>query len=74
MSRPDIAGYRTRIASNSNPQGLAAALRNLGTGALPSLWKRLPELRMPVTVLVGERDTKFAALANEMARCIRGPP
>ncbi len=56
----------------SSPQGLAAALRNLGTGALPSLWPRLSELRMPVTLLVGERDTKFTALAGEMARCIPG--
>jgi pimeloyl-ACP methyl ester carboxylesterase len=47
--------------------GLAAALRGLGTGALPSLWERLPELTMPVTLIVGERDEKFRAIAARMA-------
>jgi 2-succinyl-6-hydroxy-2,4-cyclohexadiene-1-carboxylate synthase len=54
----------------STPAGLAAALRGLGTGALPSLWEQLPRLRMPVTLIAGERDTKFTALAEEMARLI----
>lgn len=47
--------------------GLARALRGLGTGALPSLWDRLGEIRMPVTLIVGERDEKFQALAAQMA-------
>jgi 2-succinyl-6-hydroxy-2,4-cyclohexadiene-1-carboxylate synthase len=55
---------------HSTPRGLASALRGLGTGALPALWRRLPELTMPVTLLAGERDRKFTALAHEMARCI----
>ncbi|HET9094073.1 MAG TPA: 2-succinyl-6-hydroxy-2,4-cyclohexadiene-1-carboxylate synthase [Solirubrobacteraceae bacterium] len=54
----------------STPQDLAAALRGLGTGSLPSAWERLPELRMPVSLIVGERDAKFTALAHEMARRI----
>lgn len=52
------------------PAGLAAALRGLGTGALPSVWGRLAELRMPVTLVVGERDAKFTAIAGEMAALI----
>jgi 2-succinyl-6-hydroxy-2,4-cyclohexadiene-1-carboxylate synthase len=47
--------------------GLAAALRGLGTGALPSLWDRLGELEMPVTLVTGERDAKFRAIAERMA-------
>jgi 2-succinyl-6-hydroxy-2,4-cyclohexadiene-1-carboxylate synthase len=47
--------------------GLAAALRGLGTGALPSLWERLGELTMPVTLVTGERDAKFRAIAERMA-------
>jgi 2-succinyl-6-hydroxy-2,4-cyclohexadiene-1-carboxylate synthase len=50
----------------NTPAGLAAALRNLGTGALPSLWGRLGELEMPVALVVGERDEKFRAIAGEM--------
>jgi 2-succinyl-6-hydroxy-2,4-cyclohexadiene-1-carboxylate synthase len=51
----------------STPAGLAAALRGLGTGALPSLWDRLGELAMPVTLVVGERDAKFREIAARMA-------
>jgi 2-succinyl-6-hydroxy-2,4-cyclohexadiene-1-carboxylate synthase len=51
----------------SQPAGLAAALRGLGTGALPSLWERLGELNVPVDLVVGERDEKFRAIAAEMA-------
>jgi 2-succinyl-6-hydroxy-2,4-cyclohexadiene-1-carboxylate synthase len=51
----------------STPAGLARALRSLGTGALPSLWDRLGELSMAVTLVVGERDLKFHSIALEMA-------
>lgn len=51
----------------NTPAGLAAALRGLGTGALPSLWGRLGQLTMPVDLVVGERDTKFRTIAEEMA-------
>ena len=67
------AGVREAVHADrlrSTPAGLAAALRGLGTGALPPLWDRLGELRMPVTLVVGERDTKFVAVANEMAQAI----
>ncbi|HEY2316813.1 MAG TPA: 2-succinyl-6-hydroxy-2,4-cyclohexadiene-1-carboxylate synthase [Solirubrobacteraceae bacterium] len=51
----------------NTPAGLAAALRGLGTGALPSLWERLGEIEVPVDLVVGERDAKFQAVAAEMA-------
>jgi 2-succinyl-6-hydroxy-2,4-cyclohexadiene-1-carboxylate synthase len=54
----------------STPAGLARALRGLGTGALPSLWERLGELPMPVTLAVGERDHKFSEIAHQMAPAI----
>jgi len=50
----------------NDPAGLAAALRGLGTGALPSLWPRLGELEIPVELIVGERDVKFRATAEQM--------
>jgi 2-succinyl-6-hydroxy-2,4-cyclohexadiene-1-carboxylate synthase len=34
---------------------------------LPSLWERLPELTVPVTLIVGERDLKFRDIAAAMA-------
>ena len=51
----------------NTPDGLARALRGLGTGALPSLWERLPEVTVPVALVVGERDDRFRAIAGEMA-------
>jgi len=51
----------------NEPAGLAAALRGLGTGALPSLWPRLGDLEIPVDLIVGERDAKFGAIAEQMA-------
>jgi 2-succinyl-6-hydroxy-2,4-cyclohexadiene-1-carboxylate synthase len=56
----------------STPAGLARALRGLGTGALPSLWERLGELPMPVTLVVGERDQKFREIAARMAAAAPG--
>jgi 2-succinyl-6-hydroxy-2,4-cyclohexadiene-1-carboxylate synthase len=50
--------------------GLAAALRGLGTGVMPSLWERLGELAMPVELVVGERDEKFRAVAERMAAAL----
>lgn len=51
----------------SSAPGLAAALRGMGTGAMDPLWDRLGELRMPVTLLAGEHDEKFRAIADRMA-------
>ena len=71
---PVLAGQpaevRERVHADrlrNTPAGLARALRGLGTGALPPLWDRLGELTMPVTLIVGERDAKFQAIADEMA-------
>jgi 2-succinyl-6-hydroxy-2,4-cyclohexadiene-1-carboxylate synthase len=71
---PVLAGQPAHVLAAVNadrrrnrPQGLAAALRGLGTGALPSLWDRLPQLRVPTALIVGERDQKFRATAARMA-------
>lgn len=47
--------------------GIAAALRGIGSGMMPPLWERLPELGMPVTVLAGERDGKYRQLGARIA-------
>lgn len=67
----DVAAEVHRDRLRSAPAGLAAALRGLGTGALPSLWGRLDELAMPVELVVGERDGKFMGIADEMAARMR---
>jgi 2-succinyl-6-hydroxy-2,4-cyclohexadiene-1-carboxylate synthase len=50
----------------NQPRALAAALRGVGTGEMQSLWGRLSELRMPASVVVGERDAKFLALGRRL--------
>jgi 2-succinyl-6-hydroxy-2,4-cyclohexadiene-1-carboxylate synthase len=52
--------------------GLAAALHGLGAGAMEPVWDRLGELAMPVTVLAGERDAKYTAIAQRIATLVRG--
>jgi 2-succinyl-6-hydroxy-2,4-cyclohexadiene-1-carboxylate synthase len=54
----------------SRPDALAAALRGIGTGEMESLWGRLAELTMPVTVLVGARDEKFQASGKRMTELL----
>lgn len=72
-SNPVLAGQPGWVQEDrlrNTPAGLARALRALGTGALPSLWDDLADLRMPVVLVVGERDHKFRAIADEMAAAI----
>lgn len=49
-----------------SPEGLATSLRDMGTGAQPDFWPALSGLRMPVTLLTGELDPKFTAIADQM--------
>jgi 2-succinyl-6-hydroxy-2,4-cyclohexadiene-1-carboxylate synthase len=79
-AQPLFAGMPRGIAQQADADrrrntapGLAAALRGLGTGAMPSLWERLGELPMPVDLVVGERDAKFRAIAERMAERLREP-
>jgi 2-succinyl-6-hydroxy-2,4-cyclohexadiene-1-carboxylate synthase len=66
----DAAGRPERLGNTA--EGLASALRRLGTGAQESLWDRLGELHPPALLMAGERDPKFAGIAREMAAAI-GP-
>jgi 2-succinyl-6-hydroxy-2,4-cyclohexadiene-1-carboxylate synthase len=70
-------GQPERVAAAANadrlrntPAGLAAALRGLGTGVMDPLWDALPSLQVPVTLVVGERDEKFRAIAERMAAAL----
>lgn len=53
-----------------DPRGLAHSLQTLGLGAMPDLRPFLPELRIPVDLVVGALDGKFLDIAHEFAaRC-----
>lgn len=60
-----VAGLEERREGTAD--GLASALRLLGTGAMEPLWDRLDAIRGPVLLLAGEHDTRFAALAVRLA-------
>lgn len=56
----------------SRPAGLAGALRSLGPGGMDPLWERLTELELPLTILVGGRDTRYCGLGERMAGLVAG--
>jgi 2-succinyl-6-hydroxy-2,4-cyclohexadiene-1-carboxylate synthase len=56
---PEVDALARADQLRNRPEGIAAALRGVGTGEMKPLWGRLGELAMPVKVLVGERDVKF---------------
>jgi len=70
------AWWRADLLRN-DPVALAAVLRAIGGGAMAPLWDRIGTLAMPVTIVVGARDTKFmdyaerfAALLPQAAVCV----
>lgn len=72
MAQPIFAGTDPEAARwwhedllRNDPAGLAAALRGIGGGAMEPFWDRLGELTMPVTIIVGSRDEKFVAFAEQ---------
>ena len=66
----EVAGMDAR--RDNTAEGLASALRLMGTGAQEPLWRRLDELTMPVLVVAGDRDDKFAEQALHLGGWI-GP-
>ncbi|WP_342540989.1 2-succinyl-6-hydroxy-2,4-cyclohexadiene-1-carboxylate synthase [Heyndrickxia sp. FSL K6-6286] len=54
----------------NNPLGLANSLIGMGTGSMPSLWRKLSTLEMPVYLITGSLDEKFCLIAKEMQKWI----
>jgi 2-succinyl-6-hydroxy-2,4-cyclohexadiene-1-carboxylate synthase len=63
---PEVGDLAREDQRRNRPDALAAVLRGIGVGEMSPLWDRLPELRIPVDVLVGDRDRKFQQLARQM--------
>jgi 2-succinyl-6-hydroxy-2,4-cyclohexadiene-1-carboxylate synthase len=75
--QPLFAGEPAHVARlaradqrRNRPEALAVALRGLGTGEMAPLWGALAQLRMPTTVVVGERDHKFCAIGERIAAAL----
>ncbi|WP_071393755.1 2-succinyl-6-hydroxy-2,4-cyclohexadiene-1-carboxylate synthase [Bacillus tuaregi] len=48
--------------------GLSNSLLGMGTGAQPSWWNRLQELKAETLLLTGEQDQKFCFIAEKMVK------
>jgi 2-succinyl-6-hydroxy-2,4-cyclohexadiene-1-carboxylate synthase len=53
--------------SQNNPAELRKSLEGMGTGAQPSHWEHLHQIRVPAWAIAGANDPKFVAIAQEMA-------
>lgn len=76
LDNPLFAGLTEATAMRNDrlrntASGLASSLRLAGTGTQDPLWDRLGEIRCPVLVIVGERDTKFTALGERIVQGVR---
>ena len=77
LANPMFAGLTAEMAMrparlSNTAEGLAGSLRNCGTGTQENLWPRLRELTMPVLVVCGADDAKFAAIASRMNGDVAG--
>ena len=75
LAQPLFAGLPADAADvddrrRNTVDGLASSLRLAGTGSQAPRWAELSSLEMPVFVLAGERDERFAALGRRMADAI----
>jgi 2-succinyl-6-hydroxy-2,4-cyclohexadiene-1-carboxylate synthase len=66
----DVAALAREDQRRNRPNALANVLRGLGSGEMQSLWPRLRELSMPVTVLAGEHDAKYRTLGRQMVELL----
>jgi 2-succinyl-6-hydroxy-2,4-cyclohexadiene-1-carboxylate synthase len=67
---PEASRWWREDLRRNDPVALAEVLRTIGGGAMAPLWDRLGALTMPVTVVVGGRDTKYIDYAERYARLL----
>ena len=46
--------------------GLQNSILGFGTGIMPSCWKQLPSIKIPVLLVHGEMDTKYMSIHKQM--------
>ena len=52
------------------PSGLACSLKYFSSGAMPSVWHQLFNIKPPTLVIAGSKDQKYLALASELVAII----
>lgn len=53
---------------SQQPERLAKALKDYGTGFMPDMWPQLPQLKVPTLLMTGALDQKFTRIANQMIK------
>lgn len=73
LAAPMFAGLRLpgmEERRRNTPAGLAGSLRLAGAGAQEPLWDRLGGLDLPVLVVAGAADVRYAAIGRRLARSL----
>lgn len=78
LALPLFAGLDAEAAAvddrrRNRAEDLAASLRNAGTGTQAPLWDDLSAIEVPVLLIVGEHDTKFRSIAEDMTARLPRP-
>jgi 2-succinyl-6-hydroxy-2,4-cyclohexadiene-1-carboxylate synthase len=63
----ELVDAQRRGRLSFEPAELASFLRRFGQGVMPPVWDRLPELDLPVLLLAGSLDDKYAEAGERMA-------
>ena len=68
--RAEVREALRRRRLSNDVRSLAASLLAVGTGALPSLWDRLPHIDVPTLIVVGQLDDKFRTIGEKMVEAL----
>lgn len=72
QSLPDDVKRRVRKERlQHQPLPLSQSLEQFSTGKMPSYWEQLGTYSGPVTLIVGEQDTKFVGIGEAMHKLIK---
>jgi 2-succinyl-6-hydroxy-2,4-cyclohexadiene-1-carboxylate synthase len=63
---PSVLTRQRELRARHSGRALATAMRSLGLAGMPSFWDDLPNVAVPVRLMVGDGDGKFTALAEGM--------
>lgn len=68
---PERLQAQRAIRLRHDPRALALAMTSLGLARMPSYWSVVAGAVVPIELVVGEHDAKFAALADRMQERMR---
>jgi 2-succinyl-6-hydroxy-2,4-cyclohexadiene-1-carboxylate synthase len=68
-SDPELFARMIEARDENDPVKLARSFEATGVADQPSFWQAWERDTAPVLLIVGERDTKYRAIAAEMAAC-----